>query len=85
MRLVINLIDYGLTFQACFYFFSVAHSTSAIDKPRSKMQEAAQREIEEAMKKVKEAQSLITAAADSGYCILGVTFLYQLFFFVTQE
>lgn len=49
------------------------------------MQEAAQREIEEAMKKVKEAQSLITAAADSGYCILGVTFLYQFFFFVTQE
>lgn len=44
------------------------------------MQEAAQREIEEAMKKVKEAQSLITAAADSGYCILGVTFLYQFFF-----
>jgi len=30
------------------------------------MQEAAQKEIEEAMKKVKEAQSLITAAADSG-------------------
>ena len=35
-------------------------------KPKSEMQKAAQREIEEAMKKVKEAQSLITAAADSG-------------------
>ena len=37
------------------------------------MQKAAQREIEEAMKKVKEAQSLITAAADSGS-------LFSLFF-----
>ena len=37
------------------------------------MQKAAQREIEEAMKKVKEAQSLITAAADSGL-------LFSLFF-----
>ncbi|WAR24459.1 SREK1-like protein [Mya arenaria] len=45
---------------------TVAHSTSAIEKPKTKMQEAAQREIDEAMKKVKEAQSLITAAADSG-------------------
>ena len=45
---------------------SVTHSTSSIEKPKTKMQEAADREIEEAMKKVKEAQSLITAAADSG-------------------
>jgi len=42
----------------------VTHSTTAITKPISKTQAAAQREIEEAMKKVKEAQSLITAAVD---------------------
>lgn len=39
------------------------HSKSAIVKPLTKSQEASQREIEEAMKKVKEAQSLIAAAA----------------------
>ena len=44
--------------------FSVTHATACIVKPISKTQEAAQREIEEAMKKVKEAQSLITAAVD---------------------
>jgi hypothetical protein len=42
----------------------VTHATTCIIKPISKTQEAAQREIEEAMKKVKEAQSLITAAVD---------------------
>ena len=47
-------------------YFRVTHSLSGIVKPKSEMQKAAQREIEEAMKKVKEAQSLITAAADSG-------------------
>jgi hypothetical protein len=44
----------------------VNHSNNAIVKPQAKSQEAAQREIEEAMKKVKEAQSLITAAIDPG-------------------
>ncbi|KAK3581845.1 hypothetical protein CHS0354_025299 [Potamilus streckersoni] len=44
----------------------VTHSYSSIIKPQNKHQQAAQREIEEAMKKVKEAQSLITAAADMG-------------------
>jgi hypothetical protein len=35
---------------------TVAHSTLAIVKPRAKSNEAAQREIEEAMRRVKEAQ-----------------------------
>ncbi|XP_021378893.1 probable splicing factor, arginine/serine-rich 7 isoform X9 [Mizuhopecten yessoensis] len=43
---------------------TVGHATNAISKPITKTQQAAQREIEEAMKKVKEAQSLITAAVD---------------------
>lgn len=50
--------------QVFFSFHSVTHATACIIKPISKTQEAAQREIEEAMKKVKEAQSLITAAVD---------------------
>ena len=50
----------------------MAHSLSSIIKPKSEMQKAAQREIEEAMKKVKEAQSLITAAADSGMALVYV-------------
>ena len=37
---------------------------NCIIKPPTKSQEVANREIEEAMKKVKEAQSLITAAVD---------------------
>lgn len=44
--------------------FRIAHSTVPIQKPLLKSQVAVQREIEEAMKKVKEAQSLITAAID---------------------
>lgn len=57
---------------------SVAHSNSAIEKPKTKMQEAVQREIDEAMKKVKEAQSLITAAADSGniICLFDTKLVY---------
>jgi predicted Holliday junction resolvase-like endonuclease len=43
---------------------SVTHSNTCIIKPLTKSQEAQQREIEEAMKKVKEAQSLISAAVD---------------------
>lgn len=40
------------------------HSIQAIVKPQAKSNEAAQREIEEAMSRVKEAQSLISAAID---------------------
>lgn len=42
----------------------VYHATQAIAKPMAKSNEAAQREIEEAMTRVKEAQSLISAAID---------------------
>lgn len=42
----------------------VTHATQAIAKPMAKSNEAAQREIEEAMTRVKEAQSLISAAID---------------------
>lgn len=42
----------------------VYHSTQAIVKPQAKSNEAAQREIEEAMSRVKEAQNLISAAID---------------------
>ena len=52
-----------------YMYFRVSHSLSSIIKPKSESQKAAQREIDEAMKKVREAQSLITAAADSGMFI----------------
>ncbi|BFY99234.1 hypothetical protein BsWGS_02273 [Bradybaena similaris] len=42
---------------------SVQHSKTSIIKPTGKMNEASQREIDEAMKKVKEASKLISAAA----------------------
>ncbi|XP_070196277.1 probable splicing factor, arginine/serine-rich 7 isoform X6 [Littorina saxatilis] len=42
---------------------TVSHSKVSITKPLTKSQEASRREVEEAMKKVKEAQSLISAAA----------------------
>lgn len=42
----------------------VYHSTQAIAKPTAKSNETAQREIEEAMTRVKEAQSMISAAID---------------------
>ncbi|KAK9499184.1 hypothetical protein O3M35_003683 [Rhynocoris fuscipes] len=42
----------------------ITHSTVNIDKPQAKSNEAAQREIEEAMTRVKEAQNLISAAID---------------------
>ncbi|CAH0590398.1 unnamed protein product [Chrysodeixis includens] len=42
----------------------VLHATQAICKPQTKSNEAAQREIEEAMCRVKEAQNLISAAID---------------------
>ena len=41
---------------------------NAIQKPQQKIDSVGAREIEEAMKKVKEAQSLITAAIDPGMC-----------------
>lgn len=43
---------------------NVYHSTQAINKPEAKTNEAAQREIEEAMSIVKEAQNMISAAID---------------------
>lgn len=42
----------------------VLHALQAIVKPQAKSNEAAQQEIEEAMSRVKEAQSLISAAID---------------------
>ena len=49
----------------------VTHAIEAIAKPQAKSNEAAQREIEEAMTKVKEAQSLVSAAVDPIMGILG--------------
>jgi len=51
----------------------VCHSLVAITKPRAKSQGDAQKEIEEAMSKVKEAQSLVSAAVDPLMGLLGVT------------
>lgn len=42
----------------------ILHATQAIVKPQAKSNEAAQREIEEAMSRVKEAQNLISATID---------------------
>ena len=49
----------------------VTHAIEAIAKPQAKSNEAAQREIEEAMSKVKEAQSLVSAAVDPLMGMLG--------------
>merc|ERR1711935_1039881 len=49
----------------------VTHAIEAIAKPLAKSQEAAQCEIEEAMTKVKEAQSLVSAAVDPLMGMLG--------------
>ncbi len=49
----------------------VTHATQAIIKPTAKSNEAAQKEIEEAMNKVKETQSLVSAAVDPLMGILG--------------
>ena len=49
----------------------VKHAIEAIAKPQAKSNEAAQREIEEAMSKVKEAQSLVSAAVDPLMGMLG--------------
>lgn len=50
---------------------SVYHSTQPIAKPEAKSNEAAQKEIEEAMSIVKEAQSMISAAIDPVIGLLG--------------
>jgi len=50
----------------------VYHATQAIVKPQAKTNEAAQKEIEEAMKKVKKAQNLVSAAVDPLMGMLGV-------------
>ena len=42
----------------------VYYSTQSITKPKAKSNEDSLREIEEAMKKVKEAQSLVSATVD---------------------
>ena len=49
----------------------ITHAIEAINKPQAKSNEAAQREIEEAMSKVKEAQSLVSAAVDPLMGMLG--------------
>lgn len=46
------------------FLLRVNHSTVAIVKPQTKSNEAAQREIEEAMRRVKEAQNFIASAID---------------------
>jgi len=54
----------ALTYNGVMFFnrpLKIHHSNNAIVKPQSKSSEAAQREIEEAMKKVKEAASLMAA------------------------
>lgn len=50
---------------------NIYHSTQPITKPEAKSNEAAQREIEEAMSIVKEAQSMISAAIDPVIGMLG--------------
>ncbi|XP_065225609.1 probable splicing factor, arginine/serine-rich 7 [Planococcus citri] len=50
--------------ELCGRKIQVYHSTQSIAKPMAKSNEAAQREIEEAMTRVKEAQSMISAAID---------------------
>ena len=49
----------------------VVHSTENIQKPQQKSNEAAQKEIEEAMSKVKEANCLVSAAVDPLMGMLG--------------
>lgn len=66
----------------------VLHSTQSICKPQTKSNEAAQREIEEAMCRVKEAQNLISAAIDPVIGLLSKDkrrYCYQLFKWVTTK
>ncbi|XP_076463008.1 uncharacterized protein LOC143295270 isoform X34 [Babylonia areolata] len=61
-RSVANYLGYnGVSFNG--RTITVSHAKSSINKPLTKSQEASRREVEEAMKKVQEAQSLISAAA----------------------
>ncbi|KAL3245163.1 hypothetical protein MRX96_018299 [Rhipicephalus microplus] len=48
----------------CGRSLKINHSNNAIVKPQAKSSEAAHKEIEEAMRRVREAQSLITAAIE---------------------
>merc|ERR1719264_379945 len=50
----------------------VVHALQAIVKPTAKSNEAAQKEIEEALSKVKETQSLVSAAVDPLMGMLGI-------------
>ena len=49
----------------------VIHSTESINKPQAKSNEAAVKEIEEAMSKVTEASHLVSAAVDPLMGMLG--------------
>jgi len=60
----VGAVAQALTYNGVMFFnrpLKIHHSNNAIVKPQSKSSEAAQREIEEAMKKVKEAASLMAA------------------------
>ena len=57
-----NTIIYILSYSSVFH--RVNHSKNAIVKPQAKHPDTAQREMEEAMKKVMEAQQLIDTAIE---------------------
>ena len=59
----------------------MSHARASIAKPLTKSQEASQREVEEAMKKVKEAQSLISAAAAGWWVFLVLALVYSIYKF----
>jgi hypothetical protein len=65
--LIAAIFFLALNVSACLTMFHsrVSHSTVAIIKPMPKI-EIPSKEVEEAMKKVKEAQSLISGAVESG-------------------
>jgi hypothetical protein len=61
------IILFPITLQFLLICISrVFHSTQTIVKPQAKSNEAAQKEIEEAMGRVKETQNLISATIDPG-------------------
>ena len=53
-------------FSLSFSIIRINHSNNAIVKPPAKTAEAAQRELAETMKQVRDAQALIQAAIDPG-------------------
>jgi uncharacterized protein YoxC len=62
-----NYFVLSITLQFLLIVISrVFHSTQSIVKPQAKSNEAAQKEIEEAMGRVKETQNLISATIDPG-------------------